>query len=201
MRNKFFNLIDLILFCKISLLFFCYICIFQSCKYLQYSVFIKKKLSPFTIWSLSQKLYILFHTLFSTPLFLPINFKIWKKKIPSAWEHSHSWKMPRSKGGAEIKKTDIAVEGERASFDGNRSQKNYSTWVYILYAREYNAPGTCAFIERPFPRRVIFVCASVSAGFQSSIRIVIGSFPRRCAHLLTEVFSFSPVNFGHIFPA
>lgn len=107
--------------------------------------------------------------------------------------------MPRSKGGAEIKKIDIAVEGERASFDGNRSQKNYSTWVYILYAREYNAPGTCAFIERPFPRRVIFVCASVSAGFQSSIRIVIGSFPRRCAHLLTEVFSFSPVNFGVTF--
>ena len=61
---------------------------------------------------------------------------------------------PRSKGEAEIKKTDTrGCEFRRKSL----SQKNYSTWVYILYARRVQcSPGTCAFIERTVPRRSYF---------------------------------------------
>lgn len=41
--------------------------------------------------------------------------------------------------------------------------------------REYNAPGTCAFIERPCHAE-LFLCETDSTGFQSSIGIVIGPF-------------------------
>lgn len=141
------------------------------------------------------------NVLFSTPLSLPVNFKIWKKKkFPSAWEHS-PWKMPGSKGGAEIKKTDIAVEGERREF----RRKSLTKELFNL-----SLHSICARVQCSWNMCVYRTTVSTQSYFCVCIRFGrLSKFDQNCYRLFSppmrlpfkrDFFSFSPyVNFGHIF--
>ena len=134
-------------------------------------------------------------------LSLPVNFKIWKKKkFPSAWEHS-PWKMPGSKGGAEIKKTDIAVEGERREF----RRKSLTKELFNL-----SLHSICARVQCSWNMCVYRTTVSTQSYFCVCIRFGrLSKFDQNCYRLFSppmrlpfkrDFFSFSPyVNFGHIF--
>lgn len=123
-----------------------------------------------------------------------------KKKFPSAWEHS-PWKMPGSKGGAEIKKTDIAVEGERREF----RRKSLTKELFNL-----SLHSICARVQCSWNMCVYRTTVSTQSYFCVCIRFGrLSKFDQNCYRLFSppmrlpfkrDFFSFSPyVNFGHIF--
>lgn len=88
--------------------------------------------------------------------------------------------MPRSKGEAEIKKSDMVGEGEREFRRKSFTKELFNLSLHSICARVQCSWNMCVY-RTTVPHRVIFVCAVASAGFQSSIGIVIGSFQRRGA--------------------
>ena len=96
----------------------------------------------------------------SLSLFMSANFKICERERRKT--ACSRWKITAFERGSRNKENWYRGWGRAsARFDGNRSHKRIIQPEFTFYMRaEYNAPGTCAFIERPFHAGVIFVCAA-----------------------------------------
>lgn len=108
-----------------------------------------------------------------------------EKKIPPNYHQSENLrreKLLRPLGGVEIKKTDIAAERGRASFDGNRAHKRIIQPEFTFYMRV--STMLLKHVRLSNGRSALgYFCVRARLGFQGSIRIVIGSFPRRCTRI------------------